>query len=267
MSNSITPNNKTTIVNNNNSSKNTKFISKSTIKRLISDVRYIKKNPLKSNNILYSHDNENILKGYACIIGYKDTPYEGGYYIFEFNFPEDYPHSPPVIKFIYDNSCRTRFNPNLYTNGKVCLSILNTWLGDAWSGCQTISSTLLSISTIFNDKPLLNEPGVSKYHKDFDTYNQIITYKNFEISILKNLNSEFIKNNLNELYEYMINDFMENYDNIFKNLLNKKENYNKFIKHNKTTFLKTNIYNMNYKINYDKLIDKIILLHLNLSNK
>ena len=65
----------------------------------------------------------------------------------------------------------------------------------------------------------------------------------------------------------MINDFMENYDNIFKNLLNKKENYNKFIKHNKTTFLKTNIYNMNYKINYDKLIDKIILLHLNLSNK
>ena len=250
-----------------NNKINEKFISKETIKRLISDIKYIKKHPLTSNNIYYSHDNQNILKGYACIIGLKNTPYDGGYYIFEFNFPENYPHSPPIVKFIYDNSCKTRFNPNLYTNGKVCLSILNTWIGDSWSGCQTISSTLLSISTIFNDTPLLNEPGVSKSHKDYNTYNQIITYKNFEISIIKNLKSDFIKNNLKEIYKYMLDDFIKNFEYKYNSLLNKKENYEKFIKNNNLNKLKTNIYHMNFNINYNKLIEDITLLHVILINK
>ena len=250
-----------------NNKINEKFISKETIKRLISDIKYIKKHTLTSNNIYYSHDNQNILKGYACIIGLKNTPYDGGYYIFEFNFPENYPHSPPIVKFIYDNSCKTRFNPNLYTNGKVCLSILNTWIGDSWSGCQTISSTLLSISTIFNDTPLLNEPGVSKSHKDYNTYNQIITYKNFEISIIKNLKSDFIKNNLKEIYKYMLDDFIKNFEYKYNSLLNKKENYEKFIKNNNLNKLKTNIYHMNFNINYNKLIEDITLLHVILINK
>ena len=253
--------------NNDNLKKNEKFISKNTIKRLISDIKYIKKNPLKSNNIYYSHDNKNVLKGYACIIGSKETPYEGGYYIFEFNFPCNYPHSPPKVKFIYDNSCKTRFNPNLYVNGKVCLSILNTWIGDSWSGCQTISSTLLSISTIFNDKPLLNEPGVSKYHKDFNTYNQIITYKNFEISIIKNLNSKFIQDNLEDIYNFMKEDFINNYDEKINNLQNKIVKYNEFMKKNKMTSLKTTIYDMHFKVDYNKIQNDFILLHSIILNK
>jgi ubiquitin-protein ligase len=68
-----------------------KFITKESISRLIRDVRDIKNNHLNENNIYYEHDNEDMLKGYALIVGPKDTPYFGGYYFFEFIFPNNYP--------------------------------------------------------------------------------------------------------------------------------------------------------------------------------
>jgi len=40
-----------------------------------------------------------MLKGNALIIGPPDTPYEGGYYLFKFIFPSDYPFSPPKITY------------------------------------------------------------------------------------------------------------------------------------------------------------------------
>ena len=44
-------------------------IPKDTIKRLIKDIRGIIKNPLVSNGIYYKHDDENMMRGYALIIG------------------------------------------------------------------------------------------------------------------------------------------------------------------------------------------------------
>jgi hypothetical protein len=75
------------------------------------------------------------------------------------------------------------------------------------------------------------------------------------------LKSEFIKENLKDIYDYMIEDFKENYEKKLNNLLNKKQNYNNFIKKHKTRSLKTNIYNMNYKVNYDYIIEEMGLLH------
>ena len=58
-----------------------------------------------------------------------------------------------------DSIRRVRMHPNYYTNGKCCLSILNTWSGDKWTGCQTIRSLLLSVSMTLTSDPLENEPG------------------------------------------------------------------------------------------------------------
>ena len=115
------------------------ILSKETVQRLLKDVRNIIKNPLTDQGIYYIHDDEDILKGYALIIGPEETPYFGGFYFFEFSYPFDYPFSPPDVKYC-TNDGSTRFNPNLYTNGKVCVSILNTWMGEKWSSCQTINS-------------------------------------------------------------------------------------------------------------------------------
>ena len=141
-------------------------VSSKCIKRILSDLKNIDSKLLADNNIFYYHDEENILKGYAMIIGPKDSLYEDGYYFFEINFTSKYPFEPPVVKFkTYDGI--TRFHPNLYRDGKVCLSILNTWRGESWSSCQTLSTVLLTLITLFTDKPFLNEPGVTENYKDF----------------------------------------------------------------------------------------------------
>ena len=95
------------------------------VKRLVKDVKDIIKKPLLDNGIIYSHSEENMLKGYAIIFGPKDTIYENGVYFFEFDFPKTYPYAPPKLTYLTNNG-KTRFNPNLYRNGKVCVSILNT---------------------------------------------------------------------------------------------------------------------------------------------
>ena len=60
------------------------------------------------------------------IIGPNDTPYEGGFYFLDIVFFQDL--DPPKAD-IYDSNQEVRFNPNLYKNGKVCVSLLNTWSG------------------------------------------------------------------------------------------------------------------------------------------
>jgi len=178
------------------------------VKRIMIDYKEIVNDPIE--NIYYRHDEDNVYKGYALIIGPKDTPYENGFYFFEFTFPETYPFNPPKVKFhTYDGF--TRFNPNLYINGNVCLSILNTWEGEKWSSCQSIRSILLTLSTVLNESPLLNEPGITIHHKDFDDYNELLIYKNVEISMLKYLEKSNLNYNFREFYPIMVKHFITNY--------------------------------------------------------
>lgn len=224
-------------------------ISKNTITRLIKDIKQLIKEPLHDQGIYYKHDDDDLLKGYAMIIGPPDTPYEHGFYLFEFHFTADYPYSPPKLKFLTQDGV-TRFNPNLYRSGKVCLSLLNTWRGEQWTACQTISSILLTLVTVFNESPLLNEPGVSKTHPDFNNYNDIIMFKNYDIAIhntIHNIN----ENNTNKLFnEEIIENYNKNYDTI-KNKLNILK------KNTKKNIIHTNLYNMKVNIDYNEIYKKL----------
>jgi ubiquitin-conjugating enzyme E2 Z len=155
------------------STEKTTVLTKDTITRLLHDVKHVIKNPLTDNGIYYTHDDEDMLKGYALIVGPSDTPYFGGFFFFEIQYPANYPHSPPHVIYC-TNGDNIRFNPNLYTSGKVCVSILNTWRGEQWTSCQTISTLLLTLCTLLCKEPLLNEPGVTKGHEDFINYTKII---------------------------------------------------------------------------------------------
>ena len=233
------------------------FIKKETVQRLIKDIKQIKKEPLTTENIYYHHDEENILRGYALIIGPEDTPYFAGYYLFIIDFPEDYPHSPPKVSFI-TNGDGIRFNPNLYVDGKVCISLLNTWRGEQWTSCQTISTILLTLGTLLSNDPLLNEPGIHKTHIDFHKYTKIIEYKNIEIAILRILNREKIS-------YYSQYTFIQYFDTIMREkFLENKEKLKKIVndkrKETQTPeFIKTNIYYMNVWVDYNTLYDKIDL--------
>lgn len=225
-------------------------ISPDTIKRLARDVRNIRKNPLDSNGIYYHHDEENILKGYAMIIGPSETIYEGGYYFFEFNYPCDYPASPPKVIF-RTNKDRVRFNPNLYTSGKVCLSMLNTWRGEQWTSCQTISTVLLTICTIFTNNSLLNEPGVTSTHRDFNTYHRIIEFKNIEIAIMDivNKHSHIYLPFFDHFYENVMEHFKSNASNIQDRIRVLKGNNSK----NLCVKSQTGLYSMSYMLDYAEL--------------
>jgi ubiquitin-conjugating enzyme E2 Z len=200
------------------------IISKQTISRLIQDVKNIIKCPLTDHGIHYIHDEDDILKGYALIIGPEDTPYFGGNYFFELNYPVDYPFSPPNVKYC-TNGDRIRFHPNFYTNGKVCVSILNTWRGEQWTSCQSISSILLTLCTLFCKDPLINEPGIKKCHVDFDNYTKVIEYKNIEIAILKMVNkTEFVFPKQFHIFDDIImKTFLKNKDKILSIVDNKKK--------------------------------------------
>jgi hypothetical protein len=112
-----------------------------------------------------------------------------GCFLFDVYFPPEYPNGPPKVKlcttghgqvrFKYDGLhsklfdfcvCFTRmriaffafyFSPNLYNDGKVCLSLLGTWSGPGWvAGTSTFLQVAVSIQAlILVPQPYFNEVG------------------------------------------------------------------------------------------------------------
>ena len=228
----------------------TKVITKETVQRLLKDVKQIIKHPLTDNGIYYSHDESDMMKGYALIIGPTETPYFGGFYFFKFDFPFDYPFSPPKVTYM-TNDGNTRFNPNLYKCGKVCVSILNTWSGDKWSSCQTINSILITLCSLLNDSPLENEPGHTKKSKDFIPYQKSITFSNINFSIcdIINKNKNKIPSPFEIFYPFLKENFFKNYDKLLEIVESKKDDKSIEI---------VEIYAMKTTINYVELKFKLM---------
>jgi ubiquitin-protein ligase len=139
---------------------------------------------LASEGIYYKPHDTDITKGTALLIGPADTPYYGGYYFFSIEFPTDYPFSPLRVRSLTQDGV-TRFNPNMYKDGKVCLSILNTWHdGPQWSGVQSLESVLrVILSDVLSGNPLENEPAFRNCRGSADAlkYNRMIMHANLGI--------------------------------------------------------------------------------------
>lgn len=131
-------------------------------------------------------DEENVTLWRTLITGPEDTPYSCGCFIFDFYFPPNYPSVPPQVTLKTTGGGRVRFNPNLYTNGKVCLSLLGTWEGAKGEGWNPTASSALQVllsiqSLILVPQPYFNEPGFERQYnseegkKQSRSYNQDIT--------------------------------------------------------------------------------------------
>ena len=113
-----------------------------------------------------------VVKGYeermdlfsAMIHGPKNTPYEDGLFFFDFQLGSDYPAAPPLCHYI--SFCSDRLNPNLYEEGKVCVSLLGTWSGrgtETWTTDSNLLQLLVSIQgLILVREPYFNEAGYEK---------------------------------------------------------------------------------------------------------
>jgi len=96
------------------------------------------------------------------MVGPQNTPYTHGLFCFDLYVPCNYPKSPPQMKLLTTGYGTVRFSPNLYANGMVCLSLLNTWDGPKWQAHEsTILQVLVSIQALVlgTEHPYYLEPG------------------------------------------------------------------------------------------------------------
>jgi baculoviral IAP repeat-containing protein 6 len=153
-----------------------------------------------SSSIFVRSDDEKSTLLKAVITGPEGTPYTGGVYEFDIYFPTKYPAVPPKVTFRTTGSGTVRFNPNLYNEGKVCLSLLGTWegaQGEQWNAeTSTIIQVLISIqSLILCAEPYYNEPGFERNYgtsvgnAESNRYNEEVFKNNLKFAILSQLAS------------------------------------------------------------------------------
>jgi baculoviral IAP repeat-containing protein 6 len=117
------------------------------------------------SSIFLRHDPDRFDRCRAVVTGPHGTPYSGGCFVFDVYFPAGYPEKPPMVNLDTTGGGRVRFNPNLYADGKVCLSLLGTWHGggaeEKWDAKNSsLYQVLVSIQgLILVDDPMFNEPG------------------------------------------------------------------------------------------------------------
>ncbi|KAL0279305.1 UNVERIFIED_CONTAM: hypothetical protein PYX00_000896 [Menopon gallinae] len=121
----------------------------------------------------------------VMIRGPEKTPFEDGLFVFDFQLPSDYPRTPPLCHYL--SYCSDRLNPNLYEEGKVCISLLGTWSGKG-TELWTPNSNLLQVIVSFQGLILVNEPyfneagyekqkGTQQGHENSRMYNEMAILK------------------------------------------------------------------------------------------
>mmetsp|Transcript_20661 Transcript_20661/g.26751 ORF Transcript_20661/g.26751 Transcript_20661/m.26751 type:complete len:792 (+) Transcript_20661:924-3299(+) len=144
-----------------------RLTSTSSIKPLQKELRQLQRDlppPHIDGSFFIRFDETSLQRARCCVAGPEGTPYYGGLFVFDVYFPPTYPNLPPLVQLMTTGNGIVRFNPNLYSDGKVCLSLLGTWHGDEsekWDPKKSsLRQILLSIQAeIFVREPYFNEPG------------------------------------------------------------------------------------------------------------
>merc|ERR1711988_184218 len=121
---------------------------------------------------------------YTWIVGMfgpPDTIYQGGYFKARMKFPETYPMDPPSMVMM-----QPMWHPNIYEDGKLCISILHPpgddphsgeLASERWNPTQSVATVLSSVIS------MLNEPNVSSpanvdagvmYRNDRPEYDRVV---------------------------------------------------------------------------------------------
>lgn len=134
--------------------------------------------PVNYESSILLYVNEVNIKLMRCvIIGPEKTPYENGWFEFDL-LCDDYPNRPPHTTYLtrfpgQDNhtlDSEYKFNPNIYADGSICLSLLGTFKANSsaegWNPeISTLLQLFLSLQTsMFVEKPFFNEGPNQKYY-------------------------------------------------------------------------------------------------------
>jgi len=137
-------------------------------------------------------DDTNLFKWKVYVEGPQGTMYEGGIFQLTMEFPEDYPMSPPTLKF--DSEF---WHPNVYKDGKVCISILHPPGEDEMSGerpeerwlpTQSPATILLSVVSLLSDPNFASPANVDA---SVQWKNRLPKFKKRVKALVEKANKEF----------------------------------------------------------------------------
>jgi ubiquitin-conjugating enzyme E2 D/E len=130
----------------------------SATKRIVRELADLRKDP-PLNCSAGPVDEADIFVWDGVIFGPDDSPYSGGVFNLNIQFPVDYPFKPPRVTFT-----TKIYHPNINASGFICLDILKT----NWSPALTISKVLLSVLSMLTDPnpkdPLM--PDIAKQYSE-----------------------------------------------------------------------------------------------------
>ncbi|KAH9627530.1 hypothetical protein KSS87_016244 [Heliosperma pusillum] len=139
------------------------------------------KNPVDGFSAGLANEN-NLFEWSVTIIGPPDTLYEGGFFNAIMTFPQNYPNSPPSVRFTSDI-----WHPNVYQDGRVCISILHPpgddpngyeLASERWSPVHTVESIMLSIISMLsgpNDESPANVEAAKEWREDKDGFRKKVS--------------------------------------------------------------------------------------------
>ncbi|KRZ70286.1 Ubiquitin-conjugating enzyme E2 1 [Trichinella papuae] len=118
-------------------------------RRLMRDFKRLQDDP--PSGVSGAPTEDNILIWQAIIFGPQDSPFEDGTFKVILQFTEEYPNKPPNVKFL-----SKMFHPNVYSDGSICLDILQ----NRWSPTYDVAAILTSLQSLL-DEPNPNSPANS----------------------------------------------------------------------------------------------------------
>ena len=138
------------------------------IKRLIIEYDDLTMEPLVTLGCTVGLNNDNIYQWRVTMRGPKDSLYKEGLFYIELAFPENYPESPPKIRFltpIYHLNVFSGADNNL---GRICPNFITSW-----KPSTTPKEILTKLYTIFYKNELENAFDLDKkeeYKKHYDLF-------------------------------------------------------------------------------------------------
>ncbi|OCK82829.1 hypothetical protein K432DRAFT_292373 [Lepidopterella palustris CBS 459.81] len=128
---------------------------------LMNEFKALSKEPWTNVELI----NDNVFEwSVALIVLNPDSIYYGGYFKAKMTFPKNYPYSPPDFKFL-----RPLYHPNIYPDGRLCISILHApgddemsgeLAAERWSPVQRVETVLISVLSLLDDAEVSSPANV-----------------------------------------------------------------------------------------------------------
>jgi ubiquitin-protein ligase len=227
-------------------------------KRLLKELRLLtieqNKKPLVENDYIVSFDDSDLTKVYAIIKGPYDSLYRHKFIRLNFDIPSEYPHLPPIVTFVnYDGS---KIHPTLYSCGRVCCTILNTWPSvesesknklEAWTSSFGIETVILTFFSFLDNEPYKYEANAPNN----ESYNTYVLHQTWNTCLIRYLEH---KDTQPELFTTFISNYLLiNISEIMNDLQNLNYIYPPDAYDTKCFYI--GYYTLNYNIILNKLIE------------